>query len=209
LQQRPSTSADPRPLPRVAAFADAIRQRVTALDRRLLLAAGAVVMGVGVVAGVALSAPRAASVAPSASPTAMPTNTPFRARATPAGTPAPRPSTFIGLAASIPVPKTVPTPPLPTPTPEPGLWRFEGYVVDEDGKPIENVCIVLGPVPCAPYSPKTDERGHYHIDLAATPNAATPLEFDVFFEIPGRETKWLRLVPTSSTVFNLMLRRSP
>lgn len=141
-----------------------------------------------------------------ASPTVEPSATPPRVRSTPAGTAAPRPPTFVGISASIPV--SPPAAPRSSPTPEPGLWRLEGYVVDEAGKPIENVCVVIGPVACAQYSPKTDERGHYFVDIAAVGSATLVQDFDFYFEIPGRQTVWLRMTPQGSTTFNAVLKRS-
>jgi hypothetical protein len=101
-------------------------------------------------------------------------------------------------------------PPAPrsSPTPEPGLWRLEGYIVDESGKPIENVCVVIGPVPCAQYAPHTDERGHYFVDIAAVGSQTVLLNYDFYFEIPGRQTVWLRMTPTGSTTFNAVLKRT-
>jgi hypothetical protein len=101
-----------------------------------------------------------------------------------------------------------PPAPGPTATPEPGLWRVEGFVVDEAGKPIENVCVVIGPVSCQLFSPKTDERGHWFVDVAAAATALVQLEFDFYFEQPGRETVWLRANPQGPTVFNLVLRKT-
>jgi hypothetical protein len=100
-----------------------------------------------------------------------------------------------------------PSAPRSSPTPEPGLWRLEGYIVDEAGKPIENVCVVIGPVPCAQYSPHTDERGHYFVDIAAAGSQTVLLAYDFYFEIPGRQTVWLRMTPTGSTTFNAVLKR--
>jgi hypothetical protein len=95
-------------------------------------------------------------------------------------------------------------PPLtaPTPMPEPGLWRLEGYVVDESGQPIENVCVVIGPLGCQSFSPHTDERGYYFLDVAAA-----QVTFDFYFEMPGHETVWWRTSPNGATTFNLVLRR--
>ena len=140
------------------------------------------------------------------SPTVEPSATPARVRSTPVGTPGPRPATFVGIAASVPV--SPPPAPRSSPTPEPGLWRLEGYIVDESGKPIENVCVVIGPVACAQYSPHTDERGHYFVDIAAAGSQTVPLAYDFYFEIPGRQTVWLRMTPTSSTTFNAVLKRA-
>ena len=123
------------------------------------------------------------STSPVAVATPTPEPTPFRPRATPPGTPAPRPSTFVLISSSIPV--KVPPAPNPTATPEPGLWRLEGYVVDEQGQPIENVCVVIGPVGCQTYTTKTDERGHWFLDIAS--GAITPLTLlAVFVTTVGR-----------------------
>ena len=140
------------------------------------------------------------------SPTVEPSATPARVRSTPVGTPAPRPATFVGIAASVQV--NPPPAPRSSPTPEPGLWRLEGYIVDESGKPVENVCVVIGPVPCAQYSPHTDERGHYFVDIAAAGSQTVLLAYDFYFEIPGRETVWLRMTPTGSTTFNAVMKRT-
>ena len=144
--------------------------------------------------------------AAAASPAPEPSATPPRVRSTPAGTPAPRPTNFVSISASVPV--SPPAAPRSSPTPEPGLWRLEGYIVDEAGKPIENVCVVIGPVGCGQYSPKTDERGHYFVDIAAAGTATLPLAYDFYFEIPGRQTIWLRMNPQGSTTFNAVLKRS-
>jgi hypothetical protein len=184
------------------------REWLGRLDRRVLGGAAAVgLLLIGTLAFVlATSSPAARGPIATPVPTVEPTETPRRPRATPPGTPAPRPATFVGIAASIPV--SPPPAPRATASPEPGLWRIEGYVVDEQGKPIENVCVVIGPTSCAPFSIKTDERGHYFIDVAAVGSATNLLQFDFYFEYPGRETKWLRISPQTSTVFNLVLRRT-
>jgi hypothetical protein len=180
-------------------------------ERRVFLAAaGGGVVLLAIVAFAVLGQ-GAASPQPSApvavSPTPTPEPTPFRPRATPPGTPAPRPSTFVTISASIPV--KVPPAPRPTATPEAGLWRLEGYVVDEQGNPIENVCVIIGPVGCQTYTTKTDERGHWFLDIASGPiTPTTQVSFDFYFEIPGRETVWLRMTPQTSTTFNLVLRKT-
>ena len=181
------------------------------LDRNTrLLAAGAAGIVVVFIAALALigaarnSAPIASS-RPSAFPAAEPSATPIRVRATPPGTPAPRPATFVGIAESVPVPSSIPKAPRATASPEPGLWRLEGYVMDETGQPIENVCVVVGPVGCQPFSPHSDERGHYFFDIAAS---TLLTNYDFYFEIPGHQTVWLRMVPTGSTTFNAVLKRT-
>jgi hypothetical protein len=177
----------------------------------LAAAAGIAVLALGA-AGFAVLGPgltsRAEPAAPATgTPTATQAPTPFRVRATPPGTPAPRPSTFITISASVPV--KVPPAPRATATPEPGLWRLEGYVVDEAGTPIENVCVVIGPGGCQIFTTKTDERGYWSLDIASgQASAGISVNFDFYFEMPGHETVWLRMTPTSSTVFNLVLRKT-
>ena len=185
---------------------------LTRPERRIYLAAaGGGVVLFGAIAFAVLGQGPASQAQPSTSPVAVatptPEPTPFRPRATPPGTAAPRPSTFVLISSSIPV--KVPPAPRPTATLEPGLWRLEGYVVDESGNPIENVCVVIGPVGCQTYTTKTDERGYWSLDIASAPiTPLTQVNFDFYFEIPGRETVWLRMTPQSSTFFNLILRKT-
>jgi hypothetical protein len=124
---------------------------------------------------------------------------------TPTGTPAPAPSDPVDTGASASV--TPPSPPpqaTPTPTPQPGLWRVEGYVVDESGNPLKNVCVVVGPHGCQKFSPHTDDQGHYFLDVAATKEVRTA--FDFYFEMPGRETVWWHFVPGGPIEFNVVLK---
>jgi hypothetical protein len=187
---------------------DAALARLRALDPRVRIGAAAVaaVLVLGGIAVVAFSPKTGTVPAAVGSPTPEPPATPPRVRSTPVGTPAPRPANFVGISASIPV--SPPPAPRSSPTPEPGLWRLEGYIVDESGKPIENVCVVIGPVPCAQYSPHTDERGHYFVDIAAAGTQTVLLAYDFYFEIPGRQTVWLRMTPQGSTTFNAALKRT-
>ncbi len=186
---------------------DAALAQLRALDPRVRIGAAAVAVLL-VIGGIfAVVSPKTEPApAAAATPTVEPSATPARVRSTPAGTAAPRPATFVGLEKSIPV--SPPPAPRSSPTPEPGLWRLEGYIVDESGKPIENVCVVIGPVGCAQYSPKTDERGHYFVDIAAAGTNTVLLAYDFYFEIPGRETVWLRMTPQGSSTFNAVLKRT-
>ncbi len=187
---------------------DGALARLRALDPRVQIGAAVVatVIVVGAVLAVTLSPKPASAPSVATSPTVETSATPPRVRSTPVGTAAPRPATFVTIAASVPV--SPPPAPRSSPTPEPGLWRLEGYIVDESGKPIENVCVVIGPVPCAQYSPHTDERGHYFVDIAAVGSQTVLLNYDFYFEIPGRQTVWLRMTPTGSTTFNAVLKRT-
>jgi hypothetical protein len=187
---------------------DAALARLRALDPRVRIGAAvvAVVVVVGAILGIALPKSSVPVAVASPTPTVEPSATPARVRSTPFGTPAPRPAAFVGIDKSIPV--SPPPAPRSSPTPEPGLWRLEGYIVDESGAPIENVCVVIGPVPCSQYSPKTDERGHYFVDIAAAGTNTVLLAYDFYFEIPGRQTVWLRMTPTGSSTFNAVLKRT-
>jgi hypothetical protein len=124
---------------------------------------------------------------------------------TPEGTPAPKPSVAVDTGASASI--NLPTPPAsatPTPSPQPGLWRVEGYVVDESGNPLKNVCVVVGPHGCQKYSPHTDDQGHYYLDVAASKDVTTA--FDFYFETPGRETVWWHFTPAAPIKFNVVLK---
>ena len=77
-------------------------------------------------------------------------------------------------------------------------------MVDESGNPLKNVCVVVGPHGCQKFSPHTDERGHYFLDVAATKEVTTA--FDFYFEMPGRETVWWHVVPGGPIEFNVVLK---
>jgi hypothetical protein len=189
---------------------DAVLARLRALDPRVRIGAAVVavllVLGGGLAVALSQNTPTTPVAVASSTPTVEPPATPPRVRSTPIGTPAPRPATFVRAEDSIHVnPRPAPR---SSPTPEPGLWRLEGYMIDESGNPIENVCVVIGPIPCTQYSPKTDERGHYFVDIAAAGTNTVLLAYDFYFEIPGRETIWLRLTPTASIIFNAVMKKA-
>ena len=123
-------------------------------------------------------------------------------RTTPPGTPGPIPDVAIATSAEIKTPTPKPNA-TATPAPEAGIWRIQGYVVDEDGKPVESACVVIGPNGCRDWSPKTDEQGHYFIDVAE--GGAT---FDFYFEIPGRNTVWLHITPAGPSEYNVILTKA-
>jgi len=150
------------------------------------------------------------ATAPSATPTATATPqaepTVSEPPPTPVGTPAPKPSEAVDTAASASVsPPPPPASATPTATAQPGLWRVEGYVVDESGNPLKGVCVVVGPRGCQPFSPHTDDRGHYFLDVARNDLRTA---FDFYFEMPGRATIWWHVVPTGPTEFNVVLKPS-
>jgi hypothetical protein len=125
-------------------------------------------------------------------------------RTTPPGTPAPAPSEAATTSEPIVTPSPRPEA-TPTPTPDPAVWRIEGYVVDEDGKPLESVCVVVGPHGCQRFSPHTDEKGHYFLDVARSEEIKTT--FDFYFEMPGHKTVWWQVTPNGPTEFNVVLRK--
>jgi hypothetical protein len=171
----------------------------------LLILLGTVALafsGAGVV-NVASAPTATADVTPSAE--ATPQATPPEPPPTPAGTPAPKPSEAIEIGASASVsPPSPPAQATPTPSPQPGLWRIQGYVVDESGNPLKNVCVVVGPHGCQRFSPHTDEQGRYFLDIAAGIDIKTA--FDFYFEMPGRETVWWHFVPGAPLEFNVVLK---
>jgi hypothetical protein len=153
------------------------------------------------------------AVAPTGTPTAQVTSTPpaeatpSAPAPTPSGTPAPAPSEAVDTGASASVTPPTPAPAATaTPSPQPGLWRVEGYVVDEAGNPLKGVCVVVGPHGCQRFSPHTDEQGHYFLDVAATRDVTTA--FDFYFEMPGHETVWWHFVPAGPIEFNVVLKQS-
>jgi hypothetical protein len=151
------------------------------------------------------------AVAPTATPTAEATAsagpTATEPPPTPVGTPAPVPSEAVDTAASASInPPPPPPSATPTPSPQPGLWRVEGYVVDESGNPLKNVCVVVGPHGCQKYSPHTDDQGHYYLDVAASKDVTTA--FDFYFEMPGRQTVWWHFTPGGPIEFNVELKPS-
>ena len=145
------------------------------------------------------ASPSASEPAAAEAASATPPPTPI---ATPTGTPAPHPSEATIDSAPIDTPTPAPNA-TPTPTPGPGLWRIDGYVVDTDGAPLAGVCVVIGPRGCWPYSPHTDGRGYWFIDVAATQTS-----FDFYFEMPGYNTIWWQTNPTGPATHNVILTKS-
>ena len=126
--------------------------------------------------------------------TALPTP-----RTTPPGTPAPLPTAAVGQSADITTPTPAPNA-SPTASPEPSLWRLDGFVVDDEGAPLVSACVVIGPLGCKDWSPKTDDRGYYFIDVATGHTT-----FDIYFEMPGHKSVWWRVIPQGPTTFNVIL----
>jgi len=97
--------------------------------------------------------------------------------------------------------------PRPTPTPYPpptveGLWRIEGTVIDDTSKPIEGVCLAIGPVGCQPVSPRSDKDGKFYFDLPVA-----NVDYDFHFTKAGYQQFDVRIHPTGPSTFNYVLRR--
>jgi len=103
--------------------------------------------------------------------------------------------------SSLGAPKPTPTP-YPPPTVE-GLWRIEGHVADEQGKPIEGVCLAIGPVGCQPVSPHSDKDGNFYFDL---PIAS--VDYDLHFTKLGYQQLDVRIHPQAPSTFNYVLRKA-
>ena len=106
------------------------------------------------------------------------------------------------ILTSAPITYSPPPPSTPTPTVAPGMWRWEGVVVDADEKPVEGVCIVIGPNGCQPTNPRTDARGAWFVDF---PQA--PVQYDLHFTKEGYATYSARVTPTANWTFNVVLQR--
>lgn len=106
---------------------------------------------------------------------------------------------FYGSRQSTAPPAT-PTP-YPPPTVE-GLWRIEGTVIDENQKPIEGVCLAIGPVGCQAVSPRSDKSGKFYFDLPVA-----NVDYDFHFTKPGYQQLDVRIHPTGPSVFNYVMKK--
>jgi hypothetical protein len=102
------------------------------------------------------------------------------------------------IGAPTPAPTSTAYPP---PTVE-GLWRIEGHVADEQGKPIEGVCLAIGPVGCQPVSPRSDKNGNFFFDLPAA-----NVDYDFHFTKAGYQQLDARVHPTGPSTFNYVLKK--
>ncbi len=155
---------------------------------RGLLAAA---LAVSLAACSGLAAPAPGATVGASSPTEAPSRTPITS-----------PSIAIAFSAKIRTPEPI-AGATPTPTPGPGLWRIQGYVVDAEGTPLADVCVAVGPNGCQKFSPHTDDRGHWFLDVAAG-----RANFDFFLSLPGYDTVWLHLQPTGPAEYNVVLVRA-
>jgi len=97
--------------------------------------------------------------------------------------------------------------PKPTPTPYPpptveGLWRIEGTIIDETNKPIEGVCLAIGPVGCQPVSPHSDQGGKFYFDLPVA-----NVDYDFHFTKAGYQQVDAKVHPTGPATFVYVMRR--
>ena len=160
--------------------------------RGLLAPAFAVVLIASCTSGSAApSASQGVSFAPVSATPASSVAEPMSGAAVPGAVPA-------QTSADVPSP---PPPATPTPTPDPAVWRYEGVVVDAQGSPIPDVCVIIGPVGCKQYSPHTDDRGVYYFDV---PQNATVV-YDLTFIKEGYTPVFHRAQPSEPTVFNVIL----
>ena len=98
-------------------------------------------------------------------------------------------------------------PPVAAPTPYPpptveGLWRIEGTVIDETNKPIEGVCLAIGPLGCKATSPRSDAAGGFYFDLPPA-----NVDYDFHFTKPGYQQFDVRIHPTGPSTFNYVLKK--
>ena len=89
-----------------------------------------------------------------------------------------------------------------TPTPNAQSWRLDGVVVDEAGKPVEGVCVGLGPAICTDVNPRTDAKGRWFIDL---PKVA--VDYDFHFTKPGYKQFDMHVRAVTPQTFQITLTR--
>jgi hypothetical protein len=107
---------------------------------------------------------------------------------------------FAYYGSTVGAPKAAPT--AYPPPPVEGLWRIEGHLADEQGKPIEGVCLAIGPVGCQPVSPRSDKDGNFYFDLPVA-----NVDYDFHFTKPGYQQLDTRAHPTGPSTFNFVLKR--
>ena len=98
-------------------------------------------------------------------------------------------------------------PPAATPTPYPpptveGLWRIEGTVIDESQRPLEGVCLAIGPLGCKATSPKSDKDGKFYFDLPVA-----NVDYDLHFTKAGYQQIDVRIHPTGASTFNYVMKK--
>jgi hypothetical protein len=98
---------------------------------------------------------------------------------------------------------SAPTPePSPTATVSPTQWRLDGTVIDAQGRPIEGVCVGVGPAVCTDVNPRTDARGKWHIDLPKV-----SVDYDFHFTKDGYKPFETRIRPVTHQEFTITMSR--
>lgn len=154
--------------------------------------------------------------APTASPAAQPTTAPATAGSgsgARTGTPAPTGTGAggggtggggIGILPRTPTPAPTRTPVVPPP----GFGRFSVIVLDaSNGRPLPDVCVVLGTSSCDPGTPHTDLNGRWSADVPVT---AGSTNWDMSFMRAGYRTqkRLLTLAAGRTVTFQILLRRT-
>jgi len=75
-------------------------------------------------------------------------------------------------------------------------------VIAETNKPIEGVCLVIGPVGCQAVSPRSDKDGRFYFDLPVA-----NVDYDLHFVKVGYQQFDVRIHPTGPSTFNYVLKR--
>ncbi|HEY6959801.1 MAG TPA: hypothetical protein VI814_13335 [Candidatus Limnocylindria bacterium] len=101
--------------------------------------------------------------------------------------------------------------PTPTATPAivpPGYSRLNVVVYDAStGRPLPDVCIIIGTLNCGPTQPHTDRNGRWSADVAATNNSTL---WDLYFIKSGYVTQFRQITLPGgvSRTYAIYLRRS-
>jgi hypothetical protein len=106
-----------------------------------------------------------------------------------------------GATSAQAAPSPTPTPTM-IPSPPPGVWRIDGVVLDEQGKPVKDVCVGIGPGICTNVNPRTDADGYWSIEL---PKAS--VDYDFHFTKAGYKQLDMHIKPVTSQTFTLRLTR--
>lgn len=106
-----------------------------------------------------------------------------------------------GTGTSTPVPTATP------PVPPPGFSRLNVIVYDATtGRPLPDVCIIIGTLNCGPSAPHTDQSGRWSADVAASSNSTL---WDLYFIKQGFNTQFRQItLPGGQTrTYAIYLRR--
>lgn len=113
-----------------------------------------------------------------------------------------------GSGTGIGTPAPTPAPTATPPAPPPGYTRLNVIVYDAStGRPLPDVCIIIGTLNCGPTAPHTDQNGRWSADVAAS--SAKTL-WDLYFIKPGYLTQYRQItLPGGATrTYAIYLRRA-